>query len=169
MPSSIPLALSSPLVTEKKDRFEHFFPFPMKKRATSTGVEIVPQDLTFGPEKRVLFQTPGRKSNQRPGGQKSGTTSRERVITLAFLISFCHNVHTRQSMQHVKYLLPSCLVFSMNLRCKECNAKAKLLLTLGIILGENTYCNAKVGQETIFVIFDYKNRVAETSRAPNAP
>ena len=51
MPSSIPLALSSPLVTEKKDRFEHFFPFPMKKRATSTGVEIVPQDLTFGPEK----------------------------------------------------------------------------------------------------------------------
>ena len=94
---------------------------------------------------------------------------RERVITLAFLISFCHNVHTRQSMQHVKYLLPSYLVFSMNLRCKECNAKAELLLTLGIILGENTYCNAKVGQETIFVIFDYKNRVAETSRAPNAP
>ena len=90
MPSSIPLALSSPLVTEKKDRFEHFFPFPMKKRATSTGVEIVPQDLTFGPEKSS-FSDSRQKIKSKTRRTKKWV---RRVITLAFLISFCHNVHT---------------------------------------------------------------------------
>ena len=80
MPSSIPLALSSPLVTEKKDRFEHFFPFPMKKRATSTGVEIVPQDLTFGPEKSSFSDSRQKiKSKTRRTKKWVG-----RVITLAF-------------------------------------------------------------------------------------
>ena len=71
IPSSIPLALSSPLVTEKKAIWAFFC--LSKKRATSTGVEIVPQDLTFGAKSStflgVTFQTL-RKSNQRAEGQK---------------------------------------------------------------------------------------------------